>query len=191
MQTKRRSSVTWNDFDRLLVAWSNRPIWRRKCGQFLVLSLIHVSAMSSPRELLPGVPRSPCRSWGRELGQCDPFPSRSARLENTEGASFPITQYNQTDSLNFPSISFVSQHHLFVCCQFGLAQPCLSQSSRRLAGLAKAVAYLVFISVIIITTAATAFPSSHWHCRTSRRRRFSLLVSPTQNIYWLSDRDLQ
>lgn len=35
--------------------------------------------------------------------------------------------------------------------------------------MAGAIAYLVFISVIInITTAATAFPCSHWHCRTSR-----------------------
>lgn len=191
MQTKRRSSVTWNDFDRLLVAWSNSPIWRRKCGQFLVLSLIHVSAMSLLRELLPGVPAHLAAVGDGSWVNATPSRLGLPDWRTREGASFPITQYNQTDSLNFPSISFVSQHHLFFCCQFGLAQPCLSQSSRRLAGLAKAVAYLVFISVIIITTAATAFPSSHWHCRTSRRRRFSLLVSPTQNIYWLPDRDLQ
>lgn len=48
-------------------------------------------------------------SWGNATPSRLGLPDWRTR----EGASFPITQYNQTDSLNFPSISFVSQHHLF------------------------------------------------------------------------------
>lgn len=36
MQTKRRSSVTWNDFDRLLVAWSNSQFGVGSAGSFWV-----------------------------------------------------------------------------------------------------------------------------------------------------------